>query len=138
MPVKSWFNRLFSRDRRQAERHKSLPLVAFYWDGAEPVPRAILDVSLNGMYLLTQQRWYPGTVVTMTLQRAKAEASDPERAIAVSAKVVRSGKDGVGLQFVQPLIHDSRGAQSYRTNDANVKTIRSFFNQAHGDMARSG
>ena len=136
MPGKSWFDWLFSKDRRRSERHKSLPLVAFYWDGSEAAPRSILDVSLNGVYLLTQQRWYPGTIVTMTLQRTQAAATDPERAIAVNAKVVRSGQDGVGLQFVPT--HIQERAQSPRSSEENLRAIRSFFNHAHADLARRG
>jgi hypothetical protein len=132
MPEQSWLKRLFSSDRRQTPRHKSLPLVAFYWDGAEPVPHGLLDVSLTGLYLLTQQRWYPGTVVTMTLQRARAAATDPERAIAVNARVVRSGKDGVGLEFVPPQTRDPQ------PNVANSKTIRRFFERAQADSELTG
>jgi len=97
-PVKRWFEWLFSEDRRQAKRHKSLPLVAYYWDGAEPVAHGILDASLTGMYLLTKQRWYPGTVVRVTLTDRDHPTGD--RTLTVNAQAVRWGKDGVGLEFV--------------------------------------
>lgn len=136
-PVSGWFERLFSRDRRQAKRHTSLPLVAYYWDGAEPVAHGILDASLSGLYLLTKQRWYPGTVVTVTLQRARAAATDPERSIAVNAKVVRSGSDGVGLAFVPSLSQGSQGAAHSAMKAADAKTLQRFFDRVNTDRGQS-
>lgn len=129
--VKVWLDWLFSQERRKGKRRTSLPLVAYYWDGAEPVPHAVLDASASGIYLLTPQRWYPGTVVTMTLQRAKAAPTDPDRSIAVNAKVVRSGKDGVGLTYVFTPSGDSR----YPTNETDAKTLQGFFHRLNSDMA---
>lgn len=139
-PVKQWLEWLFSEDRRQAKRHKSLPLVAYYWDGAEPVAHGILDASLTGMYLLTQQRWYPGTVVTMTLQRARAAVTDPERSIAVNAKVVRAGADGVGLTFLPTPAPDPRRPDESRASPvkaADLKTIDRFFRRLQMDTGQA-
>jgi len=136
-PVKRWFEWLFSEDRRQAKRHKSLPLVAYYWDGAEPVAHGILDASLTGMYLLTKQRWYPGTVVTMTLQRARAAKSDPERSIAVNARVVRSGSDGVGLAFLPLQRQESRRTFDSSMHAVDEKVLHQFFHRVQEDMGRS-
>jgi hypothetical protein len=91
-----------SEERRQARRRKSLPLVAYYWDGANPVAHPVRDASATGFYLFTDHRWYLGTVLAVTLQRTGADADDPERAIAVNARVVRAGEDGVGFEFLLP------------------------------------
>jgi hypothetical protein len=136
-PVGGWFERLFTRDRRQAKRHTSLPLVAYYWDGAEPVAHGILDASLSGLYLLTKQRWYPGTVVTVTLQRARAAANDPDRSIAVNAKVVRSGSDGVGLAFMPSPPQESRGTATSAMRAADTKTLQRFFDRVNTDRGRT-
>ena len=106
-PGRNWFQRLLSPDRRSAERHISPQLVAYYWNGATPVAHGIRDISSTGLYLLTEERWYPGTLVMMTLQRSDHGAytrtyTRNDRFIAVWAKAVRSGADGVGFQFVFP------------------------------------
>src|SRR5260370_43371 len=95
-PVASWFEWLGSRERRTAERQTPLHLVAHYLDGAAPLGHDIRDISSTGLYLLTEQRWYPGTLVSLSLQRAGAPDTDPDRSIMVNAKVVRSDADGVG------------------------------------------
>jgi Flp pilus assembly protein TadG len=131
--VKSCLEWLFSEDRRRAQRHDSLPLVVFYWDGAEPVPHAALNISSSGLYLLTKQRWYPGTVVTMTLQRAQAAPEDTARSIAVFGRVVRQGKDGVAFEFIWPKARDKRRPETLSTNEADMKTFKDFFTQIRAD-----
>ena len=50
--------------------------------------------------MLTEQRWYPNTLVSVTLTRNDRPEDDPARSIRVTAKVVRSGRDGVGFAFM--------------------------------------
>ncbi|HVJ07454.1 MAG TPA: PilZ domain-containing protein [Acidisarcina sp.] len=97
---KNWFQKLLTPDRRRAERHQSPQLVAFYWNGTPPLGHDVRDISSTGLYLKTEDRWYPGTLVTMTLQQTGTPVVGSEQAIAVDAKVVRFGEDGVGLAFV--------------------------------------
>jgi uncharacterized membrane protein (UPF0127 family) len=108
----SWIDRLFSRDRRRAERHRPTPLLAFYWDGAEPMAHGIRDVSRTGIYLLTQHRWYQGTVVTMTLQRAQAVAG--------------------GFAFVLSPSRDSGRTEGFE-NQVDVKTLHRFIKRVQLD-----
>jgi len=75
-------------------------LEAFYWNGLPPDPHEIRDISRKGLYLITDDRWYPGTLVLMTLQEKGGPVEDTEHAISVRVRVVRSDDDGVGLQFV--------------------------------------
>jgi len=93
---------LWPSERRQAKRRTALPLIAYFWDGAEPKAWQVRNVSPGGMYLLTEHRWYRNTLVTMTLTRADRDESDPRRSIRVVTRVVRSAADGVGLAFVWP------------------------------------
>jgi hypothetical protein len=130
--VKSCLDWLFVGDRRQAERHKSLPLVAYYWDGGEPVAHGILDASSVGLFLLTKQRWYPDTVVAMTLQRIHATASDPHRTVAVNARVVRSGTDGVGFTFIFPRVGSAR-MRSMPAAAADVMEVQNFLKYVRAD-----
>jgi len=67
--LKRLFGKVFSRDRRTAERLPAADLSAYYWTGAAPAHHGIRDISSTGFYLVTEERWYPGTLVMMTLQK---------------------------------------------------------------------
>jgi hypothetical protein len=116
----AWLKKLFSRERRRAKRIPSVSLVAHYWDGAAPVSHAVRDVSLIGLYLFTQQQWYLGTMIRMTLQRSDLPEEDKRRSIQVLVKVIRIGDDGVGCKFV-PM--DNLSATS---RDADAMTLSKF------------
>jgi hypothetical protein len=106
--MNNWFEELLSQHQRRAQRHLEPRLVAFYWDGAVPLPRYIRDVSNTGFYLVTDQRWYPGTLITMTLQRTEKSDDGSRSSIEVRAKVIRAGDDGVAVAFVFPQAEDAR------------------------------
>jgi hypothetical protein len=125
-PGKGWFANLFSKDRRGDERLVASRLVAYYWDGAVPVPHQIRDINQNGAYLLTEQRWYPGTIVSMTLQTRDKIDSESGQAIAVQARVVRSGPDGVGLRFLHPEPGKPRPAHVTDGEVADRRAIQRF------------
>ena len=100
-PPKNWLQRWWSPDPRKAPRDCVPGLAAYYWNGAPPKPHNVRDISSTGLYLVTEERWYPGTLVLMTLQRdACGDESAAERTISVHSRAVRWGDDGVGLQFV--------------------------------------
>jgi Flp pilus assembly protein TadG len=124
--VKSWFEQLMSRDRRRGERHEAPPVVAYYWDGAAPAAHPIRDISSAGFYLLTEQRWYVGTMITMTLQKTGGANTGSEASIAVQARVVRLGADGVGLAFVLQPPQQGRHSQGPLANGADRKTLDRF------------
>lgn len=90
---------LLSQERRRAGRRVIAGLVAYYWDGGRPTAHNVRDISLTGLYMLTQDRWYPGTVLQLTLQETDKTIVPSDRWIIVHAKVVRQGSDGVGLVF---------------------------------------
>jgi hypothetical protein len=96
-----WFAKLFSKERRRAERKPSQEMAAYFWTGSRPVRHSVRDISETGMYLLTEERWHPGTVLMMTLQTPH-EAEGSKRIIAVQSRAVRAGEDGVGIAFVLP------------------------------------
>jgi hypothetical protein len=101
-PIMRCFKWLTSRDRRSDDRHEGLPLVAHYWDGGAPASHRVRNISARGLYLLTEQRWYPGTLVMLSLQREDLPENDPNRSITVNAKVIHSGDDGVGFSLAMP------------------------------------
>ena len=111
-PPKNWLERWWSPDPRKAPRELSAGLAAYYWNGAAPKPHLVKDVSSTGLYVVTEERWYPGTLVLMTLQKAGDSERIAERSIQVMSRAVRWGNDGVGLQFVLP---DQQEARKGRT-----------------------
>jgi hypothetical protein len=102
--VTNWFS--FKRpsftEHRKAQRMKAPLLVAYYWNGATPASHEIQNISSTGFYLVTTERWLPGTMVTMTLQRTDIALGRPgaEPHIPVLSKVVRLDEHGVGFTFV--------------------------------------
>jgi Flp pilus assembly protein TadG len=128
-PLMSWLGGLLSRDRRSAIRQAPRHLVAYYWDGATPLAHVIRDISSTGLYLVTEQRWYPGTLVMITLQRADAADTDPYRSIIVKTKVVRLGTDGVGLAFVIPEKREQNPARGALPGGSDRKTFQRFLNR---------
>jgi hypothetical protein len=124
--VPNWLERLLSGDRRIGERQKSPGLIAYYWDGAAPMPHVVRDISSNGLYLLTEQRWYIGTLVLISLQRVGAPESDPDRSVVVNAKVVRSGADGVGFAFALPDKAEAPDPRNMMPNGADRKSFQRF------------
>ena len=94
-------------ERRRFPRHDHPRLIAHDWDGAELGVHGIRDASDGGLYLLTEKRWPLGALVWMTLQRTDKVKDGTETSITVQMKVMRWGKDGVGLQFFSPATLDS-------------------------------
>ena len=137
-PKGSWFARLWSKDRRRAKRQTALPLVAHYWDGAAPQPHQVRDISLAGMYLLTDVRWYPKTLVRMTLTRSDMADTDPDRSIAVTTQVVRPGDDGVGFAFILAPSMLSTDANGSVRGDADRDSMTKFLERLRADTSSEG
>jgi uncharacterized protein len=98
---KNWFQKLISSppaDPRRAPRLEIPWLGAYFFTGGKPVAYTIRDISATGMYVITEERWYPGTVIRVTLTDRRQPTRD--RSFTINAKVVRPANDGVGLQFV--------------------------------------
>jgi hypothetical protein len=122
-PPKSWLERFWSPDPRRAPRDASPRLAAYYWTGAAPEAHNVRDISSTGIYVVTEERWYPGTLVLMTLQRTDDGDEITERSVAVLSRAVRWGEDGVGLQFILPKAGDAR-----RSDGVDKKTLEKFLN----------
>ena len=99
-PPRGWLERWWSPDPRKAPREPAPGVAAYYWTGGPPKAHEVKDISSSGLYVVTEERWYPGTLILMTLQDSEAGQEVRERTICVHSRAVRWGKDGVGLQFV--------------------------------------
>ena len=100
-PAKSWLQRFLSPDPpqpRKAQRESIQGIAAYFFNGGQSVAHGVRDISPTGFYVFTDERWYPGTIIRMTLTDQRQPSA--ERSITVNAAVVRWGNDGVGLQFV--------------------------------------
>ena len=125
-PVRVFLRRLLGHERRRAERHVLPGLVAYYWEGGPPTPHSIREISLTGMYLLTEERWYLGTVLMMRLQQSDSAEIDPEHSIAVHAKAVRHGADGVGMEFLPLTQNFSQNGHDPRGHAGGQKSLKKF------------
>jgi uncharacterized membrane protein (UPF0127 family) len=124
--LKVWLQNWLSSDRRRAARQPLPGLVAYYWTGSAPRAYQIADISASGFYLLTEERWFPGTMVLMTLQRTDSSGKNLDDSIAVQSRVVRWGSDGLGLAFVVSRSIDPGSGDSIRENGVDKKTLDRF------------
>ena len=129
---KNWLKRWWSPDPRKAPREAVSGLAAYFWTGAHPVAHRIRDISGSGLYLVTEERWYPGTLVLMSLQRTDCGVETKERSIYVHSRAVRWGNDGVGLQFVLPAASDPRIEKNLLIDAADRKELNSFLDKLKG------
>ena len=101
-----------SQQPQRAERRYSPSLAAYHWSGSTLHLDPVRDISSTGAYLLTQERWEPGQMITLTLQRTGPLEKAKENFIAVQARAVRWDDHGVAVSFVLPPGADLRLWQS--------------------------
>jgi len=107
-------------ERRKAERHSFSNLAAFHRDDNCQKSFAIRNISVTGVYLLTEERFPVGQPVSLTLHHMEQADNSPahrisplaktarlsrgpENPITVQARAIRWGDDGVGLSWVLPV-----------------------------------
>jgi hypothetical protein len=96
----NWLEKFVTPDADRAERRRVEQFAAYRWNGSELCQDTVRDISSSGLYLVTTERWQPGTIVALTLQREGPLDPDPSRRITTQTRVVRCGPDGVGLSFL--------------------------------------
>ena len=112
-PTKNWLQRLFKRGPRELRKARREPvsgMVAYFFTGGAPAAHLIRDISSTGIYIFTEERWYLGTVIRLTITDRQGSAA--QHSITVNAKVVRWGNDGVGLEFVLTEDNNRRRSRS--------------------------
>jgi hypothetical protein len=86
-------------NQRRSKRYPTPNLVAYYWTGGAPFSYQVGDISATGVFLLTKERWAPGTLIQMTLQPQSGKVSN-DNSICVLSEVVRWGENGSGFNFI--------------------------------------
>lgn len=121
--LKKWLRNWLSSERRRSPRQPLPGLIAYYFTGSAPRAYQISDISSCGFYVLTEERWCPGTLVRMTLQRTDSSGTNVDDSIAIQSLIVRWVDDGMGLDFVvtRADLNDPR-----RENGADKKTLDRF------------
>jgi uncharacterized membrane protein (UPF0127 family) len=131
-PSEYWWKRLWFSGPKSAIDKRFIPrevlpgLDAFYWTGDAPKAHRIKDISPSGLYLITEERWYPGTLILMTLQAAGDMDGSVERSIAVHSRAVRWGNDGVGMQFIPQDAQMANNGLNPLINGASTWDIEQF------------
>ncbi|MGO4517420.1 DUF192 domain-containing protein [Terriglobus sp. 2YAB30_2] len=115
-----------SRKKRRKDLGDNPPLVAHYWDGGAPLAHKVQKISSDRLYLVTDQRWYPGTLVMLSLQREDVPATDPNRAITVKGQVVGADENGVFFLLVLPEKKGRDFSREVLPGGADKKTFRAF------------
>lgn len=136
--MKNLIKIFWPRESRRGPREISPPVVTYYWDGerATPAAHCIQNISVNGFYLLTERRWYLGTLMRVTMQSTEGDV-DPKRVITVMAEVIRSGSDGVGFEFIFPKPRDEKNIWGIEARKlADKKTLKKFMRRHHGSSQR--
>jgi hypothetical protein len=129
---KSWLERWWSSGSRKAPELRKAPrepmpsLAAYYWTGAAPKAHSVRDISSTGLYVVTEERWYPGTLILMTLQETDGGEDSAERSISVHSRAVRWGNDGVGLQFIPQDTPEARKGLSELKHGVEKKVLEQF------------
>jgi hypothetical protein len=98
----SWITKLLVPEIDRAERREGGQFAAYYWLDSALREDPVKDISATGVYIVTKERWSPGSEIWVTLQNAGPLERSRERRITTKAKVIRWGEDGIGLAFVPP------------------------------------
>lgn len=104
--LRSFLTRLLRRksERRRGERHMIPGSVAYFSIG-NPQPQEVRDISTDGFYVRTQDRWSKGTSLLVGLEIINPASREVEATISLRSKVVRTGPDGVGFRYDDDRVH---------------------------------
>jgi PilZ domain len=133
-PKRNWLERwLFpdsaGQDKRSGARKPAPGLVAHFWTGGPPKSQNVRDISATGMFVVTEERWYPGTQILITLTKTLQDGPPAERSITVLATAVRWGDDGVGLEFACNAPRKTRQKEAVISDGADGEQLGQFVEQ---------
>jgi hypothetical protein len=128
-PPKGWLERwLFPEpaEPRSSERKAAAGLTAHFWTGGMPQSHPVRDISSTGLYVETTERWYPGTLIRMTLSKLNPGHEPAECSIVLQCRSVRCGDDGVGVEFVFENPKRTRKDSQLLLEAVNAKHLEEF------------
>lgn len=111
-----------AQERRHAPRFPGEELDAGFCYGPSTESRPVRDISSSGLYLITDERWFPGTLVRLALRQKHSK----DLTLDIHSRVMRWGQDGVGLQFIESERNDSQSTSQPTIPTANPERLRSL------------
>jgi hypothetical protein len=134
IPSRSWLYCWLTpkkQEMRESPRENLPWIAAYFFNGGSPAPTAIRNISMHGMFIVTSERWYLGTIIHVTLTDWRLPT--PDHTITVNAVAVRWSDDGVGLRFI--FQKPRRGAPTPGDSplvDVTQKQLKEFLEQFKG------
>jgi hypothetical protein len=122
-------------DQRVANRHSMPPLTAWLGMVRTSKEYKVGDVSVAGFYMITEDRWIPGTSFPVTLERT--DEAGMGQSLTVQASVVRCGDDGVGFTFLQNAAEENADGPSSSNNRVDLTKLAQFLNGLPLDVSTS-
>lgn len=92
----------YEKNRRKGARIPIPNLVAYDTTTGVAQSFEVGDISATGMFLLTEERWPPGSMLSLSVQREGPQETGTERRFQLQAWAVRLAQNGVGFSFVLP------------------------------------
>ncbi len=89
-------------EQPRAERWPATGLSALYGIDSASRPGSIKDISISGVYLLTQERFAANQTVALILGLDGKRGENADLQIPIQTRAAWQGEDGVGLEFVVP------------------------------------
>lgn len=127
--MKNWLSGFLSNDPRRGSRKGKPPVVAYFWNGGRPAAHVVQNISPNGFYMVTLERWLEGTLITMTLRGTTHNSNGDEHSVVVLSRVVHHGEDGVGFEFIPVDAATPSQLPMDGTNIADKKTLDKFLHR---------
>lgn len=111
-------------DQRVANRHAMPPLLAYLGLVRSSKQYQVGDISIAGFYMITEERWIIGTGFPVTLERTDAEGEG--HTLTLFSTVVRTGEDGVGFTFLQPVAEEEGANDSHASTRMDLTKLAQF------------
>lgn len=123
-PIMKRLMRWLVPDQRVANRHTMPPVIGCLGLLHTSKEYKIGDVSIGGFFMITEERWIPGTGFPVTLVRTDDAASG--QTLTVFSTVVRNGADGVGFTFLPSGDNEQHDGYVYGTTRLDLTKLAQF------------
>jgi len=111
-------------DQRVANRQAMPPLIAWLGMVRTSKEYKVGNVSVAGFYMITEDRWIPGTSFPVTLERT--DEAGLGRSLTIQATVVRAGEDGVAFTFIQKAAEENNDGPTGANTRMDLTKLAQF------------